>query len=230
VTERRQILLVDDDAQLLGFLSDRLRRDGYEVQVARSGREAMQRLDDAWPDLVVLDLLMPGIDGVKLAGRIKQRADLPIIVLSAITAAESKVELIQRYAEDYVTKPFDYEELRARIDRVLDRLQDRIPRRELRLGEDLTLVLPRREAFVAGQRVSLSRTETRLLATLAAQLGRPVTTERLLNRVWSTAEGADPPYVWVTVRRLRQKIERDPDAPRHLLTERGLGYRLVSAD
>lgn len=224
-----QLLLVDDDVQLLVFLADRLRRDGYAVTTARSGREALQRLDAAWPDLVVLDLMMPGIDGVRLAGRIKQRADIPIVVLSAITAAESKIELIERYAEDYLTKPFEYGELHARIERVLRRIQDRIPRQELTLSDELTLILPRREALVSGEPVSLSPTETRFLATLAAHLGKPVTTERLLTSVWSAAEGADPPYVWVTVRRLRMKIERDPDAPRYLLTERGRGYRLVAA-
>lgn len=224
------LLLVDDDAQLLDLLAVRLRRDGHRVTVARSGREALARLDDGWPDLVVLDLMMPGMDGLRLAGRIKRRADIPIVVLSAITAAESKVELIERYAEDYLTKPFEYEELRARIERVLRRLEDRIPRREVDLGDGLRLTLPRREALVDGRRVSLSPTETRFLATLAAHLGRPVTTERLLATVWSSAEGADPTYVWVTVRRLRLKLERDPDAPRHLLTERGLGYRLAAAE
>jgi DNA-binding response OmpR family regulator len=224
------LLLVDDDAQLLDLLAVRLRRDGHRVTVARSGREALAHLDDGWPDLVVLDLMMPGMDGLRLAGRIKRRADIPIVVLSAITAAESKVELIERYAEDYLTKPFEYEELRARIERVLRRLEDRIPRREIVLGDGLTLSLPRREALVDGRRVSLSPTETRFLATLAAHLGRPVTTERLLATVWSSAEGADPTYVWVTVRRLRLKLERDPDAPRHLLTERGLGYRLAAAE
>jgi DNA-binding response OmpR family regulator len=224
------LLLVDDDAQLLDLLAARLRRDGHRVTVARSGREALARLDDGWPDLIVLDLMMPGMDGLRLAGRIKRRADIPIVVLSAITAAESKVDLIERYAEDYLTKPFEYEELRARIERVLRRLEDRIPRREVVLGPDLSLTLPRREALVEGRRVSLSPTETRFLATLAAHLGRPVTTERLLAAVWSSAEGADPTYVWVTVRRLRLKLERDPDAPRHLLTERGLGYRLAAGE
>ncbi|HEX5452085.1 MAG TPA: response regulator transcription factor [Candidatus Limnocylindrales bacterium] len=225
---RGQVLLVDDEVDLLTSVADRLRRDGFEVATARSGREALERLDAAWPDLVILDLMMPGLDGVQLAARIKKRADIPIVVLSAITAAESKIELIERYAEDYLTKPFEYDELRARVERVLRRLADRLPRRELALGEDLTLVLPRREAVVRGQSVSLTPTETRFLASLAAHLGRPVTTERLLSTVWSAADSADPPYVWVTVRRLRLKLERDPDEPRYLLTERGLGYRLVA--
>ena len=230
MSERARILLVDDDAPLVAALGEQLRRDGYDVAAARSGREALHALDAAWPDLVVLDLLMPGMDGQDVALRIKRRADIPIVVLSVVADPETKVEFIQRFAEDYVTKPFDYQELRARIQRVLRRLQERIPRQELRLGPELTLVLQRREAVVRGTPVSLSPTETRFLATLAASHGRAVPTERLLARVWSDADGADPPYVWVTVRRLRRKIEKDPDKPIHLLTERGLGYRLVTVE
>jgi len=224
---RRRILLVDDDIRLAGLLGDRLQRDGYECVIARTGPDALRRLDQAWPDLILLDLMLPGIDGVELAGQIKKRADIPIIIVSAVDESESKVDLLQRYAEDYVTKPFDFDELLARIQRVLRRVGDRIPSQALELGPNLTLILGRREAMRDGERVGLSRTEARLLATLAANLGQPVTTETILSRVWSDADGADPAYVWVTIRRLRRKIEMDPDTPRYLLTERAGGYRLV---
>ncbi len=174
--------------------------------------------------------MMPGIGGEELAARIKQRADIPIIVVSAISTSESKVDLLQRYAEDYVTKPFEFDELAARIERVLQRVGDRIPSQALALGPDLTIVLGRRTAILDGRSVALSPTETRLLATLAANLDRPVSTEAILSRVWSGADDADPAYVWVTVRRLRRKIERDPDNPRHLLTEKAGGYRLVRTE
>lgn len=216
--------------RLGGVLADRLRRHGFTVTVARSGTEALRRLDVEWPELVLLDLMMPGIGGEELAARIKQRADIPIIVVSAISTSESKVDLLQRYAEDYVTKPFEFDELAARIERVLQRVGDRIPSQALALGPDLTIVLGRRTAILDGRSVALSPTETRLLATLAANLDRPVPTEAILSRVWSGADGADPAYVWVTVRRLRRKIERDPDDPRHLLTEKTGGYRLVRTE
>ena len=212
------------------MLADRLRRHGFTVAVARSGAEALRRLDVEWPELVLLDLMMPGIGGEELAARIKQRADIPIIVVSAISTSESKVDLLQRYAEDYVTKPFEFDELAARIERVLQRVGDRIPSQALALGPDLTIVLGRRTAILDGRSVALSPTETRLLATLAANLDRPVSTEAILSRVWSGADDADPAYVWVTVRRLRRKIERDPDNPRHLLTEKAGGYRLVRTE
>ena len=222
-----RLLLVDDDPAHLDALAERLGGDGFEVTRAASGFEALERLDSVWPDLVILDLMMPEMDGQALAGRIKSRADIPILVLSAVAAADSKADLIAHFAEDYVTKPYDYVELVARIRRVLRRLQDQIPVEELALG-DLTLIPRRREAIVRGEHVSLSPTESRFLATLAAAMPRAVSTDQLLRKVWADSDAADPAYVWVTVRRLRQKIELDPDDPHHLLTDPAGGYRLAA--
>src|SRR4051812_39240689 len=224
-----RILLVDDDPNLLVLLADQLRADGYEVSTARDGDEALRRLRTSWPDLLIIDMMMPRIDGLSLAREIKSQADLPIIVLSAIDAGDSKADLLEEVAEDYVTKPYHYPELRARIQRVLRRLGDRVPRQRLELGPKLALELHRREAEVDGKTVTLTPTESRLLYALAANLGQTVTTETLLARGWADTEDADPSYVWVTMRRLRQKVEVDPNKPAHLLTVRGIGYRLVSA-
>jgi DNA-binding response OmpR family regulator len=228
VSEAR-LLLVDDDLPHLDALAERLTGDGFEIVKASSGKEALDQLDAAWPDLVILDLLMPEMDGQSLAARIKSRADLPVLVLSAISEADSKADLIARYAEDYVSKPYDYAELLARIRRVLRRLRDQIPVEELALG-DITLIPRRREATVRGRRVALSPTESRFLATLAASMPAVVSTEQLLHRVWADSDAADPAYVWVTVRRLRQKLEVDPDHPLHLLTDPAGGYRLAAAE
>jgi two-component system KDP operon response regulator KdpE len=225
----RRILLVDDDPDLLVVLSEQLRDDGYEVATARDGQEALRRLEAGWPDLILLDLMMPKVDGLALARQIKASADLPIIVLSAIDTADSKAKLLDEVAEDYVAKPYHYPELRARIQRVLRRLGDRIPRQSLVLGPNLTLDLHRRAATVAGTEVQLTPTESRLLQTLAANLGDSVETATLLSRGWIDTEEAEPSYVWVSMRRLRQKIEIDPDRPVHLLTVRGVGYRLVAS-
>ena len=222
-----RLLLVDDDQTHLDALAERLTGDGFEVARAASGSEALERLDEAWPDLVILDLMMPEMDGQTLAARIKTRADIPILVLSAVAAADSKADLIAHFAEDYVTKPYDYAELIARIRRVLRRLQDQIPVEELALG-DLILVPRRREAIVRGRHVSLSPTESRFLATLGASLPKSVSTDQLLHKVWADSDAADPAYVWVTVRRLRQKLELDADDPHHLLTDPAGGYRLAS--
>jgi DNA-binding response OmpR family regulator len=223
----RRILLVDDDPSLLVVLAEQLSDDGYEVATARDGQEALRRLDAGWPDLILLDLMMPKVDGLALARRIKADADLPIIVLSAIDTADSKARLLNEVAEDYVSKPYHYPELRARIERVLRRLGDRIPRQSLVLGPKLTLDLYRRTATVAGEEVRLTPTETRLLGALTSNLGETVTTGMLLDRAWADTEEAETSYVWVSMRRLRQKIEVDPDRPVHLQTVRGVGYRLV---
>jgi len=226
----RRILLVDDDANLLAVLAEQLRDDGFEVTTAHDGFEALGHLETSWPDLIVMDLLMPRVDGLALARKIKAEADLPIIVLSAIDSADSKAVLLDEVAEDYVAKPYHYPELRARIHRVLRRLGDRIPRQSIALGPDVSLDLHRRYARVRGVEVQLTPTETRLMQTLAANLGEVVPTETLIARGWSDTEDADPSYVWVMIRRLRQKLEADPDRPAHLLTARGVGYRLVASE
>ncbi|HUG48283.1 MAG TPA: response regulator transcription factor [Candidatus Limnocylindria bacterium] len=225
-----RILIVDDDPNLLVLLADQLSDDGYEVVTARDGREALRLLKAGWPDLLIIDMMMPRMDGLSLAREIKAQADLPIIVLSAIDAGDSKADLLEEVAEDYVSKPYHYPELRARINRVMRRLGDKVPRQGLVLGPELTLELQRREAIVAGRTVRLTPTESRLLYALAANLGRTVSSETLLARGWADTEDADPSYVWVTMRRLRQKIEVDPNNPRHVQTVRGVGYRLVRAD
>jgi DNA-binding response OmpR family regulator len=223
----QRILLVDDDSNLLVVLAEQLRDDGFDVGTARDGQEALRRLEAGWPDLIILDLMMPRVDGLALARQIKEQADLPIIVLSAIDTADSKARLLDEVAEDYVVKPYHYPELRARIQRVLRRLGDRIPRQSLILGPNLTLDLHRRAASVGGTEVQLTPIESRLLHALAANLGEIVTTDTLLARGWADTEEAEPAYVWVSMRRLRQKIEVDPNRPVHLLTVRGVGYRLV---
>jgi DNA-binding response OmpR family regulator len=227
---RHRILIVDDDPNLLVILAEQLRADGYDVVTARDGDEALRRLRQSWPDLLVIDMLMPRMDGLTLAREIKSQADLPIIVLSAIDVADSKADLLEEVAEDYVTKPYHYPELRARITRVLRRLGDKVPRQSLVLGPDLVLDLHKREATVGGKPVQLTPTESRLLYALAANIGQTVTTETLLLRGWADTDDADPSYVWVTMRRLRQKVEVDPNKPQHLITMRGVGYRLIATD
>ena len=206
-----RILLVDDDPNLLVILAEQLRADGYEITTARDGDEALRRLRTSWPDLLIVDMMMPRMDGLTFAREIKAQADL-----------------LEEVAEDYVTKPYHYPELRARINRVLRRLGDKVPRQSLTLGPDLTLDLHRREATVGGEVVQLTPTESRLLYALAANLGQTVTTETLLARGWAETEDADPSYVWVTMRRLRQKVEVDPNKPVHVQTVRGVGYRLIA--
>lgn len=224
---RPAVLLVDDDPTLLSVLSRRVARAGYDVHTAGSGPDALKQLESGWPALLVVDLMMPGMDGFELCRRVKQLADLPIIVLSAVDDSEAKVNALELFAEDYVTKPFDPDELVARIQRVLRRASVGSPRISLDRGDVEVDLATRRLTTPAGSH-QLTPTEARLLQVLAASVDRVVPTDELLDRVWTDADGADPSYLWVTVRRLRRKLEADPDRPRYLLTERGVGYRLTS--
>ena len=224
---RPAVLLVDDDPTLLAVLSRRVRRAGYETRTASSGGEALKLLEQSWPALMIVDLMMPGMDGFELCRRVKQLADLPIVVLSAVDDADAKVSALELYAEDYVTKPFEPDELIARIQRVLRRASIGSPQLSLDQGDVEVDLATRRMTTPSGTH-QLTPTEARLLQVLAASADRVVPTHELLDRVWTDADGADPSYLWVTVRRLRRKLEADPDQPRYLLTERGVGYRLVS--
>jgi DNA-binding response OmpR family regulator len=224
---RPAVLLVDDDPTLLSVLSRRVSRAGYETRTARSGAAALKELNGWWPALLVVDLMMPGMDGFELCRRVKQLADLPIIVLSAVDASEAKVSALELYAEDYVTKPFDPDELVARIQRVLRRAPVGSPQISLD-GGDIEVDLALRRLTTPSGTHQLTPIEARLLQVLAASVDRIVPTDELLSRVWTDADGADPSYLWVTIRRLRRKLEADPDRPRYLVTERGIGYRLHS--
>jgi DNA-binding response OmpR family regulator len=221
-----KLLLIEDDLRLVGFLRERLVADGFDVTTAARGREGLAAVDKRWPDLILLDMMLPDMTGERVATEIKRRADLPIIVLSAVSEVGSKTTMIRDYAEDYLTKPFHYPELRARIDRVLRRLEDRIPVQQVDSGNGLVLDLRRRTATIDGRPHSLTPIETRFLTALASVPGRTLSTEQLLARVWTDADGADPVYVWVTVRRLRQKLEADASNPRFVQTVKGGGYRL----
>jgi DNA-binding response OmpR family regulator len=225
---RPAILLVDDDATLRSVLSRHLTREGFSVRTASGGQAALNALAQSWPALIVLDLMMPGMDGFELSQRIKRIADLPIIVLSAVDADQSKVEALQHFAEDYVVKPFSPDELVARIHRVLRRAAP--SRTQVSIGDgDLEIDLAGRRVATPTGTYPLTPTEVRFVQVLLGSLDRTVPTDVLLDRVWSEADGADASYVWVTVRRLRRKLELDPDQPRYLLTERGIGYRLSSS-
>src|ERR671919_361025 len=224
---RPAVLGGDDDRTLLSVVARRPTREGYEVWTAGSGAAALSGLDHRWPNLVIVDLMMPGMDGFELCRRIKRIADLPIIVLSAVDASEAKVNALELYAEDYVTKPFDPDELVARMQRVLRRVTVSTPTMRLG-GGDIEIDLASRKVTTPAGTQQLTRTEARLLQVLAASVDRIVTNDQILDRVWSDADGADPSYVWVTIRRLRRKLEADPDRPKYLITERGVGYRLAS--
>ncbi len=224
-----ELLVIDDDRHILRFLKMNLERDGFEVRTAENGREALEQMQRRLPDLALVDLLLPDMHGFELCSRIKAYIDMPIIVLTAVGAEESTVEGLEKHAEDYIVKPFRYLELRARINRVLERSKHLLPPRHFEIipGE-LSVDFARHVIVLRDGEVSLTPTESRLLTCLARNSNRVVSQERLIDEVWLDGEG-DPLRLKVAVHRLRTKLERGSEKPRYLFAYRGQGYMLSTA-
>src|SRR5438093_594811 len=226
-----RVLVVDDEPAILRAVAANLRRHGMDVQDAGSGEDALDLYERVHPDLVILDLGLPGIDGLEVIRRIRERAPTPIIVLSARDAEREKISALDLGADDYVTKPFGADELLARI-RVALRHLARPPRGAnsvFRTG-DLRVDLERREVTSGGRPVRLTPTEYELLKAFIAHPDRVLTDRMLLQQVWGADYGDESHYLHVYVARLRKKVEDDPQRPRYLITEPGVGYRLLLAD
>lgn len=221
-----KILVIDDDRYILRYLQMNLERDGFEVRLATRGSEALAVLERGLPDLAIVDLLLPDMHGFELCRRIKSYLDLPIIIVSAVEGEASVVEGIERYAEDYVTKPVRYRELLARINRVMKRMCDLLPEKlSHSVDTHLSFDFSRRVALVGGCEVPLTPTESRLLSCLVRTPNRVVNDDRLIDEVWFDGDG-DPQRLKVAIHRLRSKIEPSPCQPRYLVTHRGRGHSL----
>src|ERR1700693_4290896 len=227
IVNRYRILIVDDDAMAREILKRILEHAGYEVMTAGSGPEALRKLHEGIPHLVVVDLMMPEMDGFELCRRIKSHLDVPIVILSAVAAVESKVEGLQMYAEDYIVKPFEKEELVARVQRVLRRYGESagVEQPEVVIDQDLQINFVQHWARVKGQQVTLTPTESKLLFLLVRNAGRVVTNETLLAKAWAGDEEAYEEGLRVHISRLRSKIEPNPSKPVYIQTKRGVGYR-----
>jgi DNA-binding response OmpR family regulator len=226
--ERTQrILVVDDDPAIRQLVRDKLYWEGFEVLEAASGREALAVIDRrGLPHLAIVDINMPGMDGFEFCQTVQCFCDLPVILLTAVQEEETVIRGIERYAEDYVTKPFSPRELVARVRRVLRRTGDLSLEPVIQVDDRLAVDLAHQQATVDGQVVSLSPTETKLLYLLMRGAGRTLTTSFLLDRLWPLEEVYED-ALRVHVYRLRQKIEPVPSQPRYIVTERGIGYQFV---
>lgn len=223
-----KILVVDDEPPFRHLLLTSLVAEGYRVIEASSGQEALARLRDSSPDICVLDLGLPDIDGIDLIQRIRQATTVPIVVLSSRTWEQSKIDALDLGADDYVTKPFAMGELAARLRTALrHRLQDHGAQPVMDIGE-LSIDLMRGLVTVGSQAVRLSATEYKLLKALALHAGKVLTHRQIVAAVWGPNIDHDPQYLRVYMRALRQKIEPDPARPTYLLTEPGVGYRMRS--
>ena len=230
IVNRYRILIVDDDAMAREILKRILEHAGYEVMTAGSGPEALRKLHEGIPHLVVVDLMMPEMDGFELCRRIKSHLDVPIVILSAVAAVESKVEGLQMYAEDYIVKPFEKEELVARVQRVLRRYGESagVEQPEVVIDQDLQINFVQHWARVKGHQVTLTPTESKLLFLLVRNAGRVVTNETLLAKAWAGDEEAYEEGLRVHISRLRSKIEPNPGKPIYIQTKRGVGYRFTA--
>ena len=234
MTQQKRVLLVDDEVSIQRSLSSLLRSRGYAVDIAPSGESALKAISDRPPDLVLLDLGLPLLDGGEVCRRVRDVSPVPIIILTARNNETEKVSLLDIGADDYVTKPFSAPELLARVRAAL--------RRSARGGEqlpslkfaDLTVDLTRREVELANggdpANVHLTPLEYRVLECLARQAGLIVTQTQLIREVWGPERLGDTRSLRVCMKNLRAKLEPDPKRPRYLITEAGLGYRLRTED
>jgi two-component system KDP operon response regulator KdpE len=222
------ILLVDDEKAIQRAMAPLLRSRGYTVNTAENGREALASVDADRPDLVILDLGLPDLDGTAVCQQIRERSDVPIVVLSARGAERDKIAALDQGADDYVTKPFSPEELLARIRVALRRTlgRDEAPQGHLRAG-DLVIDLGRRRVTRGETEVHLTPKEYDLLCFLAARAGQVVTRRAILRAIWGPHSVDQPEHLRVLVGQIRRKIERDPARPTLLLTEPWVGYRLA---
>jgi DNA-binding response OmpR family regulator len=222
------ILLVDDEDSVQKLLAYPLEREGFRVLQARDGEEALERFASEHVDLVVLDLMLPKLDGLEVCKRLRAKSEVPIIMLTARDDELDKVVGLELGADDYITKPFSIREFRSRVRALLRRAAVKRPTgmpEELIRANGLELDLARRSVDVRGRAVQLTYVEFELLRTLATHPGRVYSRRMLLEALWGAADFREPRTIDVHVRHLREKLEEDPAEPEFILTVRGVGYR-----
>jgi DNA-binding response OmpR family regulator len=222
----KRILIVDDEPRYLRLLDANLRTEGYEVVTAQDGQQAVDVFSSQPIDLVLLDIMMPRLDGFGATQRIREFSSVPIIILTAKGDEQDRVRGLDLGADDYLVKPFSATELLARVRAVLRRAQLPSEGTQTRFftHDNLRIDFARAEVWRGEQVISLSATEYRLLLQFAHNLGRILTSEDLLTSVWGPEYQSDKEILWVSIARLRQKLEDDPHSPKHIVTRSGLGY------
>lgn len=229
--KKTTILIVDDDLQLLQLVALNLELEGYAVLLAGDGQQALTQIETHAPDLVLLDVMMPRMNGFAVCHRVREFSTVPIIIITAQGRSQDKVRGLDLGADDYLTKPLNMDELLARVRAVLRRAQvtedERALRTAMTIG-DLTIDFGQQLVLMAGRKVVLTPTEYRLLADLARNAGRIVPQDFLLERVWGKEYVGEHHMLQVNINRLRHKLEVDPAHPRYLLTEAAIGYLLAT--
>ena len=225
----RLILVVDDESRMVRFIRMNLELEGCRVIEANDGFEALEKVRKELPDLVILDVMMPGMDGFETLRELREFSDVPVIMLTVRADEEDRIRGLELGADDYLAKPFSPRELVSRIKAVLRRAEmpPVVDKQLLKIDDDLSIDFARREVIVRGKRVKLRPTEWRLLYHLVNNAGWVMTHEMLLSKVWGQEYRDAHHYVRLYITYLRQKIEPDPSNPKYILTERGVGYRFV---
>lgn len=227
--ERRRILVVDDEERMVRFIRLNLEHDGFQVSEAFNGKQALERMRDKTPDLILLDVMMPDLDGFEVLKMIREVSNVPVIMLTAKGEEDDRVRGLELGADDYVTKPFSPRELVSRARAVLRRTEAATGSMHglIEVDERLKIDFDRREIWLEGKIVKLRPTEYRLLYHLVQNAGWVVSHDQLLTKVWGYEYRDEPHYVRLYINYLRQKLEADPANPKYILTERGVGYRFV---
>ena len=224
-TERPVILVVDDEPQILRVMRASLPARGYDVRTAPDGEHALDEIRKQAPDLIVLDLAMPGMSGLEVCRCVRTFSSVPIIVLSAKGSESDKIAALDLGADDYVTKPFSLDELLARVRAVLRRTLELDSESAVLSVGDLTIELDERRVTMSGTEIKLTPKEFEVLKYLARNSGKVVTHRALLQAVWGSQSTGQTEYLRVFINQLRRKIEPDPRNPRHIITEPWVGYR-----
>ncbi len=228
--KNRSILVVDDEERMVRFIRLNLEHDGFQVISAFRGQQAINAIREDMPDLVLLDVMMPDLDGFEVLKIVRETSNVPVIMLTAKGEEDDRVRGLELGADDYVTKPFSPRELVSRVRAVLRRTEAANPAtrsEEIVVDERMKVDFGRREVWIEGELVKLRPTEYRLLFHLMQNAGWVMTYDQLLAKVWGYEYRDEAHYVRLYVNYLRQKIEKDPASPKYILTERGVGYRFV---
>lgn len=225
----RLILVVDDEERMVRFIRLNLEHDGFRVIEAFNGTQALDKVRSNLPDLVILDIMMPDIDGFEVLRILREVSSVPVIMLTAKGEEDDRVRGLELGADDYITKPFSPRELVSRVRAVLRRTEAALgtSHEVIEVDDRLKLDFDRREIWVEGKLVKLRPTEYRLLYHLVQNAGWVVTHDQLLTKVWGYEYRDEPHYVRLYINYLRKKLEKDPSDPKYILTERGVGYRFV---